>query len=224
MNSKRLVSILLACAALAYPQGATSPMTGKVSDAQGALVPNAEVTVTNVSNGLIFRTTTGERGEWALASMQPAEYKVTITKPGFKTETVPSVIVNAGVPATIDVHLEVGQTSETVIVEAAAVLLQTESATLSTTVQARQVAEIPFATRNAVELMVTQPGVATPTNPRSSSINGLRRRGGQGDLFHCVDGSVDVAEESVATLQEIVLRIHSVDGDIEGAFGKAIDG
>ncbi len=81
MNFKRVLSILVACAALAYPQGATSPMTGKVSDAQGALVPNAEVTVTNVSNGLIFRTTTNEKGEWALAAMQPAEYKVSITTP-----------------------------------------------------------------------------------------------------------------------------------------------
>jgi Carboxypeptidase regulatory-like domain len=55
-------------------------MTGKVADAQGALVPNAEVTVTNVSNDSIFRTTTSEKGEWALASMQPAEYKVSISQ------------------------------------------------------------------------------------------------------------------------------------------------
>ncbi|HEY6392249.1 MAG TPA: TonB-dependent receptor [Bryobacteraceae bacterium] len=228
MNFKKVVSIFVAFAALAYPQGATSPMTGKVADAQGALVPNAEVTVTNVSNGLVFKTTTSEKGEWALSSMQPAEYKVTITKPGFKTETVPSVVVNAGVPATIDVHLEVGQTSDTVVVEAAAVMMQTESATLSSTVQARQVAEIPFATRNAVELMVTQPGVATPTNPRSSSINGLPKgalnvtidgMNTQDNLLKSSDGFFSYIYTPIDAVEEITLTTSATDaiGGGEGA-------
>jgi len=228
MNIQKVVSILVACATLAYPQGATSPMTGKVADAQGALVPNAQITVTNVSNGLVFRTATSEKGEWALSSMQPAEYRVTITKPGFKTETVPSVTVNAGVPATIDVRLEVGQTSETVIVEAAAVLLQTESATLSTTVQARQVAELPFATRNAVELMVTQAGVATPTNPRSSSINGLPKgalnvtidgMNTQDNLLKSSDGFFSYIYTPIDAVEEITLTTSATDamGGGEGA-------
>ena len=56
--------------------------------------------------------------------------------------------------------------------------------TMSSTIGGRQIFELPFATRNAVELLVTQPGVQTPTNPRSSSVNGLPR----GALNVTIDG------------------------------------
>jgi len=200
-------------------------MTGKVSDAQGALVPNAEITVTNVSNGSIFRTTTNDKGEWALASMQPAQYKVSITKPGFKTETVPNVIVNAGVPATIDVHLEVGQTSDTVVVEAAAVLLQTESATLSSTVQARQVAEnsLRHPQRGRTDgdsARRVGRGFATPTNPRSSSINGLPKgalnvtidgMNTQDNMLKSSDGFFSYIYTPIDAVEEITLTTSAAD-------------
>ncbi|HEV2688743.1 MAG TPA: carboxypeptidase-like regulatory domain-containing protein, partial [Bryobacteraceae bacterium] len=77
MRIKTVVALFV-CLSFLYPQGATSPISGKVSDAQAALVPNAEITVTNVSTGQVFTTTTNERGSWVLPAMPPADYRVTV--------------------------------------------------------------------------------------------------------------------------------------------------
>ena len=225
---KKFLLALFVCASLAFPQGATSPISGTVIDAQNAVVPNAEVTVTNATNGQTLKINTNEKGQWVLPSMLPAVYKVSVSAPGFKTQTVTDVTVNAGVPATVDTKLEVGQTTETIQVEAGAEILQTESATLSSTVQARQVAELPFATRNAVELMVTQPGVATPTNPRSSSINGLPKgainitidgMNSQDSLLKSSDGFFSYIYTPIDAVEEVTLTTSASDamGGGEGA-------
>ena len=92
--------------------------------------------------------------------------------------------MTGGVPATVNIKLEVGAATETVEVVGGAEIVQTSSAAVSSTIGGRQIFELPFATRNAVELLVTQPGVQTPTNPRSSSVNGLPR----GALNVTIDG------------------------------------
>lgn len=226
---KTFPAVLLACAVLAYPQGATSPVSGTVTDAQSAVIPNAEVAVTNVRTAQVFKTITNEKGEWALPSMLPSEYKVAVTHPGFKSGLIDNVIVNAGVPATVDVRLEVGQTSESVAVVAGAEIVQSETATLLNTIQARQVAQIPFATRNAVELMVTQPGVQTPTNPRSSSINGLPKgalnvtidgMNTQDNLLKSSDGFFSYIYTPIDAVEEITLSTSATDA-MNGGEGAA---
>jgi hypothetical protein len=203
-------------------------MNGTVTDSTNAVVPGAEITATNIGTGQIFRTVSTDKGEWTLASMPAAIYRVTVSKAGFRTQTVAEVTINAGIPATVDVKLEVGQTTESVVVSAGAEILQTESATLATTVQARQVAELPFATRNAVELMVTQPGVTTPTNPRSSSVNGLPKgalnitidgMNTQDNLLKSSDGFFSYIYTPIDAVEEVTLSTSATDamGGGEGA-------
>ena len=203
-------------------------MSGVVTDPQGGVIPAADVTVANASIGTEYKTATGGRGEWALPSLPPASYKVTVTKSGFKKASIDNIVVNAGVPATVNVKLEIGATTESVVVEAGAEILQTESATLASTVQARQVAQIPFATRNSVELMVTQPGVSTPTNPRSSSINGLPKgalnvtidgMNTQDNLLKSSDGFFSYIYTPIDAVEEITLSTSATDasGGGEGA-------
>ena len=84
----------------------------------------------------------------------------------------------------MNLKLEIGSATETVEVVGGAEIVQATSAAISSTISGRQLFELPFATRNAVELLVTQPGVQTPTNPRSSSVNGLPR----GALNVSIDG------------------------------------
>ena len=126
---KRLLLLVLACAAVAYPQGASSLMSGSVTDQQGALVPGADVNVTNVDLSQKFQATTSDKGEWSIPGLTPATYKVEVSKTGFKTATIENIVVNAGIPVTVNAKLEVGQTTETVVVTAGAEILQTESAT-----------------------------------------------------------------------------------------------
>jgi hypothetical protein len=200
-------------------------MVGKVLDATGAVIPGAEITVTNVATDQVFTTTSSEKGEWALSSVLAAVYKVTVSKAGFRTETVSNVVVNAGVPATVDVKLEIGSVTEDVVVEVGAEILQTSSAAVSSTISGKQLFELPFATRNAVELLVTQPGVQTPTNPRSSTVNGLPRgalnvsidgMNTQDNMLKSSDGFFSYIYPSVDALDELTVTSSASSADASG--------
>ena len=228
MKTLLVAAALCLFAALAFSQGNTALLNGSVVDPTGAAVPAAEVAVGNAATGQTIKTNTNERGEWAVPSMPAGTYRVTVTKPGFKVANVTGVVMSAGVPATVPVKLEVGQATETVTVSTGAEIVQTQSAEVSSTITGRQINELPFATRNAVELMVTQPGTSTPTNPRSSSINGLPKgainitidgMNTQDNLLKSNDGFFSYIMPSIDSLEEVTLTTSAggVDSTGQGA-------
>ena len=168
----------------AFGQGATATITGLVTDPQGSAIPGAQITVINTATNAAFKLESGAEGEWTLPAMQAGTYHISVAKAGFKTANAENVTLNTGVPVSVNMKLEIGQTSEVVEVTGGAELVQSTNATLSATISSREVNELPFSSRNAVELMVTKPGTQTPTNPRSSSINGLPK----GALNITIDG------------------------------------
>src|SRR5438034_438477 len=109
---KAFLGALILCACAAFAQNNTARIDGIVTDPTGAAVPAADVTIINVGTGQQVKTTTNEKGEYAVPSMLAASYKVTVTKAGFKMANVDGVVVNAGVPATVNVKLDLGQTNE----------------------------------------------------------------------------------------------------------------
>ena len=113
----KVFAVLFSAAALIYAQGTTALLSGTVQDPTGAAVPGASITVTNTETNQIVRTETNEKGEYALPSMPPGTYHVGIVKPGFKAELKQGVVIESGVPATVNVKLEVGQAAETVVVQ-----------------------------------------------------------------------------------------------------------
>jgi hypothetical protein len=180
-----LFCAMVLCAALGCAQGTTASLDGTVTDPQGASIADAQVEVVNVNTRQVFRSTSDIRGHWVIPAMAAAVYRVTVSKPGFKSATIEDVAMNAGVPASVNVKLELGQVTEVVEVSAGAEIVQASSATVSSTVTGRQVFELPFTSRNTLELIVTQPGTQTPTYPRTSSINGLP----QGAVNITIDGA-----------------------------------
>jgi hypothetical protein len=221
---KKLLAVIL-FATLVFSQVNTSRIDGVVTDPAGAAVPGAEVTVTNLATDQSIKATTTEHGEWALPSMAAAKYKIVITKPGFKAGLAAEVEVNAGVPATVNVKLEIGSATETVEVVGGAEIVQTSSAAVSSTIGGRQIFELPFATRNAVELLVTQPGVQTPTNPRSSSVNGLPRgalnvsidgMNTQDNMLKSSDGFFSYIYPTVDSLDELTVTTSAGSADSSG--------
>jgi hypothetical protein len=172
MQSRFLCLFLLAALA-AFAQINTTTMDGTVTDPQGALIPRADVTVTNSATGQAIRTVTDERGHWAVPSLPTSTYSVAISAPGFKKVEKRDVKLDAGIPATVNVVLEVGTVSETVEVTGGAEVLQTSSATVSSDLTGRQVSELPIPSRNATDLLVTMPGTQTPAGPRNTTFQGL---------------------------------------------------
>ena len=168
------------------------------------------------------KTSTNERGEWAVAQLEGGTYKISVSKPGFKVANINNVALAAGSSLTVPTKLEVGQSTETVTVSTGGEVIQAQSADVTSTLTGRQVTELPFATRNAVELMVTQPGTSTPTNPRSSTINGLPKGAinitidginTQDNYLKSSDGFFSYIMPSVDSLEEVTLTTSAAGAD-----------
>lgn len=152
---------------------ATSRIAGTVVDPNGAVIPKAEVVVRNNETGTEYKAKTSDNGAFTIPSLPVAVYTVTVAAAGFKQTVVTNVKTEIGTPANVAVTLEVGAASETVTVTSGAEVLQRETTAIGAVISGRQITELPFASRDALDLVLTLPGTSTPGRPRTSSINGL---------------------------------------------------
>lgn len=182
-----VIIAILACVVLASAQ-TTGSIAGTVADTNGALVPNATVTIKGQS-GQEFTATTNENGTYRVPAVGSGLYTVTITTSGFKKAVFSNVKVDVGLPTTVDAKLEVGNVEQVVEVTTGGEVLQTQTATVGTNIQGRQITETPIASRDALDLVLLMPGTATVGAPRRSSVNGLPK----GSLSITIDG-VDVQD------------------------------
>jgi hypothetical protein len=167
---------LFVAAVVSFPtitaaQGASTSISGTVVDSAGGVIPGAAVVATNES-GASFETITNVEGVFTIPSVAAGKYKVTVTLAGFKTAVV-EVSVLPSTPATAKVVLELGQVSETVTVQSSSELINTQNATVASTLNADQLNRMPTPTRNALNAVTFLPGVNTATTNRESRINGL---------------------------------------------------
>lgn len=165
--------LVLCLGANAFAQGSSASISGVVVDADGGVIPGADVLVKNNGTGETFTTVTSDAGVFSVPSLITGTYTVTVSLQGFKTVTLNNVVVNAGVPASVRARLEVGGVTEEVTVQANSELVQTTSATVATTLDTRQVANLPLSSRNAADFIVFLPGVSTAAGSRDSIVNGL---------------------------------------------------
>src|SRR5437879_5931447 len=162
-----LMLVVLAVPGRAFAQaGTTGAISGILTDSQGGVIPQAEVTAKNVATGVTSRTTTNAEGVYTFPYLPIGVYEIRITAPGLKTMTVTGVVVDQANISRVDRMLEVGSISESVTVEATAPLLQQESTTLDSAVTRKFVEDLPSAvgggTRDATQVLNILPGVQTP--------------------------------------------------------------
>ena len=180
-----LAALLSLSAIAAYAQGSsTASISGVVVDADRAVIPGADVVITNKATGETFGAVTSGQGVFSVPSLVTGTYTVAISLTGFKTVLLDNVVVNAGVPASVRATLEVGTLSEQVIVQSTAELIQTQSATVTTTLDTREVSSLPLSSRSAFDFVVFLPGTSTAGGQRESLINGLP----QGTINITLDG------------------------------------
>ncbi len=155
-------------------QAQTGSISGTVTDQTGAVVPNASVTVKG-ETGQEYSATTNDDGVFTIPGVAAgtSTYTVTVTAPNFKTFVTKNVKVDVATPATVNSVLETGKIEETVVVASGAEILQTETATVGTTISGRQILETPIQSRDALDLVTMLPGTTTTGVVRTSSINGL---------------------------------------------------
>jgi hypothetical protein len=165
--------LLAALAAVpAFAQGPTSSLSGTVLDSAGGAIPGATVVVKNEA-GVSFEAVSNGEGLFTVPGIAPGVYTVTVSLTGFKTAVINDVRVQSGTPASIKATLEVGQLTETVTVAASTELINTQTATVTSVLNADQLNRMPTPTRNALNAVTFLPGVNTATTNRESRINGL---------------------------------------------------
>src|SRR5450759_1448450 len=152
-------SLLCLLALPALTQEFRSTISGHVTDASGAAVPNAKIQAVNVSNNETTTATSDNAGAYTIPFLRPGIYKLTATGAGFKQYMQDQLTLEAAKVAGIDIHLEVGGVNESVEVTADAVALDTQSATRSAIVTTQQVAEMPLNARNPFMLGAMMAGV-----------------------------------------------------------------
>jgi len=151
---------LLANSQPTFAQGETGSVTGVVTDPQGGVVAGAEVTLTNLADNNSRTTTTNDSGRYHFASIGVGNYDLTVTKAGFKTHRATSQKISVGNQLTLDVQLEVGALTETVVVSSqAGNELQTANATIGNTISLKNLELLPNLGRDATSLLSLQPGV-----------------------------------------------------------------
>jgi hypothetical protein len=153
-----VMGALLVFAAPAFAQFNAS-IQGTVADPTGAVVPGANVTVTNKATGVATTATTDSAGLYRVDHLQPGSYTVSVTSPSFKQSVSDNVQVLAETPRGLNVTLQPGEAAQQVTVTAGNEQLQTETANNQATIGVREVLEIPQTGRDPYELLRTVPGV-----------------------------------------------------------------
>jgi hypothetical protein len=148
-------------------------IAGAITDQTGAVVAGAEVVIKNNGTSAESTVTTTDNGTFNVPSLATGVYTVTIKAAGFKQMVVTDVKVDVAKASTVNVQLEIGAPTETVTIVGSGELLQTQSANVASTITGRQITDLPYASRNALDIVLFMPGTATVGRPRQSSVNGL---------------------------------------------------
>lgn len=135
-------------------------ITGTVTDANGAVVPSAKVTITHVKTGQAIVLNTSSSGSYNAATLDPEFYTVLVEAPNFKKALIENVKVNTASVTTVNVSIEPGNVDESVTIQADAQLVNADSGTISQTITERQLRDLPLNNRSVLDLALTMPNVA----------------------------------------------------------------
>ncbi|MCU0251456.1 MAG: carboxypeptidase regulatory-like domain-containing protein [Vicinamibacterales bacterium] len=205
-----LFAILLA---LALPPAAGAQVTsaaivGTITDSSGLALPGVTVTARNVDTGFTRTVPTDEVGAYRLDFLPIGKYSIEVVLSGFKTVTRSGIVLNVNDTVKIDAALEVGGVSETITVEGEAPVVNTATADISKTVEAKQIESLPIVDRNVYSLLDITPGVQSNNNGVASASAGTSNLtlgfpeqrtlinggadGGTGSVNYYLDGGINM--------------------------------
>jgi len=174
MRCRILLYLFITCflASTANAQDITGSIVGRVTDASGAAIVGASVLVHNEGTGADTKQTVGSSGDYAVPNLFAGQYSIVIQKEGFASATVHNLSLRASQILRQNVALKAGAVFDTEEVKASDGLIHTDNQMLGSSLGAKQLEELPLATRSIDNLIQLAPGVTTSgSNPRISGSN-----------------------------------------------------
>jgi hypothetical protein len=153
-------------------QTSTADLAGSVSDPAGAVIPEAQVMITNLASGDIRRASSNTSGEFTIAGLQPGTYTLDVSHNGFEHYKAEGLVLHVGDRKAIQIKLQIGSVSETVSVNAAESLVTSEAGDVSAVIESQFVQNMPLNGRSLQNLILLIPGAITNSPQSTSSLNG----------------------------------------------------
>jgi hypothetical protein len=178
MVSSRILSMslglfLAAASTVALGQHTSGSINGTVTDTEGQVIVGAAVTLTNRDTNIVRHAVTNGTGAFVFLNIDPGPYTTSIAKSGFRTVETPTFNLTVDQVLTLNQTMPVGVATETVQVSAdtLGVLLQKSSSELGTTIQAKEIQQLPLNGRNFTSLLILSPGVTPVSTAQGSGIS-----------------------------------------------------
>jgi hypothetical protein len=194
------ISMFLICS-VAFAQRDLGTITGTITDAEGAAVPNAKLTLTEDATGVSYNIQSNGSGSYTRPALKAGTYTITIEAPGFQKSQQKNILINPGEPTVVNIPLQVGSSTQTIEVTASAPLLQTETPALGATLNTAQVTQLPLGGQRTFTFLARlSPGVLTAENGARDALNGgfsangVRSTGENNYLLNGVDNNVNVID------------------------------
>ena len=175
MNKRRSYSVVwtallavLSISTQSFAQNVTGTILGRLTDASGAAVTQAQVAVVNQNTNAEFQAVVGSEGEYTAVNLPSGTYTVKATLSGFKPSSVRDVVVLANRAARVNIVLEPGTVQQSVEVTATAPVVNSENATVGNIMQSAAITTVPLNGRTVDRLIKISAGVTTDSasNPR----------------------------------------------------------
>jgi hypothetical protein len=187
-------------------------LTGTLSDASGAAVPNGKIEVVNQATGVSRQTNSDERGAFQFNDLQAGNYKITITSSAFSTVTQEGIKIETNNVRRLDVKLQVAAVAESISINASALSLQTDRADVNNVISKSQVVNLPFSGsqgRNFQNLYKLLPGFSPPAELHSDAGNPQRALGSNvnGASYSNNNTRIDGATVSYPWLPHIIAYV-----------------
>jgi hypothetical protein len=225
LNLLFLYSVFFGVVAIGAPVGS---IKGYVRDASGAVVPQANVTLSNERTGIQLQTVSDATGLYQFLDLNPGSYRLTVTVQGFRPTEVKGLVVLVDQTVALDVKLELGNVTEAVEVSGSQALLQTENAATGTNITAEMTAGLPLANRQFTDLAVLTPGAsfAAPGSQAGAfAVAGSRSQSTnwQIDGVNAIDPNVNGPTNSYR-IADAVQELSVATSAYSAAFGRASGG
>src|SRR5262245_43423120 len=157
--------------------GQTAQITGRIVDVTGAVVPGAQVTLTNQAAGVARDTVTNNEGYYAIPLLQPGGYQISVKKEGFKPILQTDVTLQVEQVARLDFTLQAGAVTDTVNITSDRPILERETSSVGQVIENKTIITLPLNGRNYSQLAVLMPGATPNSGSRATdgfSLNGNR--------------------------------------------------